>query len=92
MIMKRLHIIVSGRVQGVNFRYYTKQRAKELDLKGWAKNTGFKKVEMIVEGNEEDLDKFVSWCKEGPYYAEVEDIEVKEEPYQKEFSDFEVRY
>ena len=90
--MKRLHIFVSGKVQGVSYRYYAKLKATELLLRGWIKNIGFDKVEIVVEGEEDGLGRFVKWCKEGPYYASVEDLEIQEEEYKCEFEDFQVRY
>ncbi|MFH1506738.1 MAG: acylphosphatase [archaeon] len=90
--MKRLHITISGNVQGVSFRYYAKLRAKELFLDGWIKNVEFNKVEIVIEGKDDEVDMFLEWCKEGPYYTDIEDIKIEEEDFQREFKDFEVRY
>jgi len=83
------HIIVEGRVQGVFFRKNAKQKALELNITGWVKNTSYDKVEILAFGNTEDLSKFISWCKQGPPKAivkniQVEEIEIKDKP--KEFS------
>ena len=83
------HIIVEGRVQGVFFRKNTKQKAHELNITGWVKNTKEDKVEILAFGNTEDLSKFITWCKQGPPKAivknlHVEETEIKDKP--KEFS------
>jgi len=53
--MKRLHIYFSGRVQGVGFRYTTRQLARGLDLRGWVRNLPDGRVEMLAEGPEADI-------------------------------------
>ncbi len=72
------HLVVSGKVQGVFFRKNAKQRANELNIYGWVKNTNDDKVEILAQGNEQNLKKFIDWCKQGPPKATVENIEVKE--------------
>jgi acylphosphatase len=79
------HVIVEGRVQGVFFRKNTKQKAQELNITGWVKNTSDNKVEIFAFGNTEDLSKFITWCKQGPPKAivqniHVEEIEIKDKP------------
>ncbi|OGQ35058.1 MAG: hypothetical protein A3F16_05635 [Deltaproteobacteria bacterium RIFCSPHIGHO2_12_FULL_43_9] len=66
---------VYGMVQGVSFRYYARQKAEELGLKGWARNCTDQTVEIMVCGEEEDLNSFTAWAKKGPTYAHVEKIE-----------------
>ena len=61
--MKRLHIYVSGIVQGVFFRQSTLTKAKEFGIYGWVKNLRDGRVEIVCEGNEESLKKMVIWCK-----------------------------
>jgi acylphosphatase len=79
--MIRCHIVVTGIVQGVFFRRYIKENAEDLTLSGWAKNMDKDKVEILVEGKEEDIEELVDICSRGPQGAEVEDIEVKKEKY-----------
>ncbi len=86
------HIIVEGKVQGVFFRKNTKQKAAELDINGWVKNTADDKVEIFAQGNEENLNKFISWCKQGPQKATVEDIKVTEEPAENNLKGFSILY
>lgn len=89
--MKRIKIIISGEVIGVFFRKFIDDNANELGLKGFVENVG-DKVEAILEGNEEDINKLILLCKKGPAGAKVVDIEIKEEEYKGEFSDFKVKY
>ena len=87
--MKCAHLIVSGRVQGVNFRYNTKKKALELGLKGYAKNLENGDVEVVAEGNEDKLKEFMDFIKKGPGIASVTGIHVKhKEP--ENFKSFEI--
>jgi|Deesub1362B_J571_1020462.scaffolds.fasta_scaffold00131_31 acylphosphatase len=90
--MKRLEIYVSGVVQGVGFRYFTKRVAKELGLKGYVMNLPDGRVYINVEGDEGRLEKFLSAIKEGPPMAIVKGVEVKEGKADGEFKDFTIRY
>ena len=75
--MKCVHLIVSGRVQGVNFRNHTRIKALELGLKGYAKNLPDGNVEVVAEGNENKLKEFIEFIKNGPGIAKVENIKIK---------------
>ena len=88
----RLHIYVSGYVQGVFYRANAKRVAESLLLTGWVRNLRDGRVEIVVEGEEENLAKFVEWCKRGPVGAEVESVDVMREEYKGEFKGFEIRY
>jgi len=90
--MKRIHVWVSGVVQGVGFRYFTIRKARELEISGWVKNTHDGKVEFVAEGEEWQLKDFTEQVKVGPSHSSVRGIEVKEEGYQNEFKEFEVRF
>ena len=86
------YIIVSGRVQGVFFRKNTKQKAGELKINGWVKNTNDDKVEIFAQGNEAFLNKFIDWCKQGPSKAAVENIQVSEEQIDNNLKEFSIVY
>lgn len=88
----RVHLLISGIVQGVNFRYYTRETAKKLNLTGWVKNLSDGKVEAVAEGDEEKINKFIEWAKHGPPSARVDNVEVKKGKYTGEFSDFKIDY
>ena len=71
MNVEAVHIVVKGRVQGVWYRGSAQSRASELGLAGWARNCPDGTVEIHAEGNRENLDKFVEWCRKGPPAADV---------------------
>ena len=86
------HITVKGKVQGVFFRKYTKQKAQELNIAGWVKNTDEGDVEIMAQGNADALEKLMHWCKEGPPKAEVETVEVKDIEPQTDIRGFSIAY
>ena len=88
----RVHIFVSGRVQGVFFRQKTKQQAENLGVKGWVKNLDDGKVEAVFEGEEEDVKALVDFCKKGPRGAIVTGFKLDREKFLGEFDNFEVVY
>jgi acylphosphatase len=73
-----LHLIIKGKVQGVFYRASAKDIADELGIKGWIKNTDEDDVEATVTGTDEQLKKFVAWCRQGPRRAEVQEVIVNE--------------
>ncbi|WP_038057379.1 acylphosphatase [Thermodesulfobacterium hydrogeniphilum] len=90
--MKRVHVFISGRVQGVFFRAYTEAEAKKLGVKGWVRNLPDGRVEAVFEGEDGAVDQMIAWCHKGSPHAKVTKVEVIEEPYKGEFTDFEIRY
>ena len=90
--MKRAHIIVSGRVQGVFFRHNTNIIANKLGLKGYVRNTNDGNVEIAAEGPEDKLKELIAFCRKGPAGAWVDDIKVEYEEARNEFEGFSVRY
>jgi acylphosphatase len=88
----RIHAFVFGRVQGVFFRFHTKEIAEELGLKGWVKNLFDGRVEVLVEGEKDKVEKLVQFLKNGPPAARVEKVEIKEEKYRGEFKNFSIIY
>jgi len=90
--MVRAHVIISGRVQGVFFRAYTRDWAKELGVKGWIRNLPDGSVEAVFEGEEGSVKEIIHRCERGPPLAIVENIKVTWEKYKGEFKDFEIRY
>jgi len=66
---------VSGRVQGVGFRYSAIHEAKRLKLKGWVRNTDSGDVETWAEGPQEALDLFLAWLHRGPSYSRVDSVD-----------------
>ncbi len=88
----RAHVFISGMVQGVFFRSATREKAKEFGLKGWVRNLGDGRVEAIFEGERDAVEQILEWCKVGPPYARVKNVDAKWAEYTGEFSFFEVRY
>lgn len=88
---KRLHIWVSGRVQGVFYRATAVQVAQSLGLSGWVRNLPDGRVEIVAEGDESALQEFRRWCGQGPAAARVDQMEVKEESASGELTGFSVR-
>lgn len=89
--LRRLHVWVSGRVQGVFFRQSTETFARELGLAGWVRNLPDGRVEAIAEGDATALERLVAFCHEGPPAARVDDVEVTWEAPTGEFSTFATR-
>jgi acylphosphatase len=87
----RAHIFVSGRVQGIFFRSETSVRAERLNVKGWIRNLADGRVEAVLEGEETDVRRILSFCERGPPGARVTNVKVVWETYTGEFRDFEVR-
>ena len=92
MVQKRIHIFVTGRVQGVFFRQSTKVMAIKNNVKGWVRNLNDGRVEIIGEGKIQDIDNLAHWCKTGPANSRVDEFELSEENITDEFEKFEVRY
>ena len=78
--MRRVRVLVSGRVQGVFFRASCAGRAEELGLSGWIRNVAGGDVEAVFEGTRSAVEQMVRWCREGPPLARVDRIEVVDEP------------
>ena len=88
-VMNTVHLEISGEVQGVFFRATAKEIAKHHKISGWIKNTFDDKVEALITGEKEDIEKFISWCKQGPEKANVENVIITNAELQF-FSGFEV--
>ncbi len=88
---ERAHVYISGNVQGVFFRDSTRQKAGELGLNGWVKNTPDGRVEALFEGPADAIREMIDWCKEGPSQATVEDVEAEREEPAEDLKGFEVR-
>lgn len=88
----RVHAIVRGRVQGVNFRYYTTRTARRLGVTGWVANRRDGTVETVAEGSRSDLEEFVDFLHRGSPAARVEDVDVAWQDHKDEFDGFRVRY
>lgn len=91
MSIVRKRVLVSGLVQGVNFRWYATQHARSRGVSGWVHNLDDGRVEAVFEGTERDVEGCVRWCREGPRHARVTNVEViDEEP--EGLAEFDVEY
>ena len=88
----RAHIFVSGLVQGVYFRDFTRSSASALGLTGWVRNLPDGRVEAVVEGEREEVDLLVERLWVGPPASRVDDIQITWEEYTGSFSHFQVTY
>jgi len=92
-MVRRVRMILSGKVQGVFFRNFAKQNANKLGIVGYAKNIGDGKMEILAEGEERKIEEFVKLCKKGPMMAHVTSLDMTEEtvvPDEHEY--FDIRY
>jgi acylphosphatase len=89
--LARLHLIISGRVQGVGFRFSAYDEAKELALAGWVRNLGGGEVEIVAEGKRENLQMLAAWAHLGPPSAHVTAVREDWLDFTGEFTDFQIR-
>ena len=87
----RLHLIVSGRVQGVGFRFSAYDEAKDLALAGWVRNLGNGDVEIVAEGKQENLQMLAAWAHLGPPSAHVTQVREDWQEFIGEFGEFRIR-
>jgi len=74
------HLNISGRVQGVGFRYSFAEEAERLGVAGWVRNRRDGSVEAVVDGAQEAIDAMVAWARRGPPSALVTDVQISEVP------------
>jgi acylphosphatase len=86
----KLHVKISGKVQGVWFRVNTKNKAVELGVNGWVKNTLDGGVEAIFEGKEKEIHNMVNWCLRGSPNSKVEKIEIYKKKHSNEHDTFSI--
>ncbi|MGD0671481.1 MAG: acylphosphatase [Candidatus Binatus sp.] len=87
----RLHLIVSGRVQGVGFRFSACDEAKDLALAGWVRNIPSGEVEIVAEGSRESLQMLVAWAHLGTSSAHVTEVREDWLDFTGEFTEFRIR-
>ena len=89
-MLKKIHLLISGNVQGVFYRANAKKKAEEFNLTGWVKNTPNNEVEVLAEGEEENLKKLIEWCYNGSENAAVKDVKVEWSENENKFDLFEI--
>jgi acylphosphatase len=87
----RVHLLVSGVVQGVSFRAYAADEARRLGLAGWVRNLPDGRVEAEAEGARAAVEALVAWCRRGPPAAQVDDVEESWGPFRGDLGPFATR-
>ena len=90
--MKRIHLFISGYVQGVGFRWYVQRLAERINVYGFVRNLRDGRVEVVAQGNNESVEQFTQELKEGSFKDNLEEIKKSEEKYQEEYSDFTIKF
>ena len=89
---KSVHILVTGKVQGVFFRQATKVIAIKNHVTGWIKNLESGQVEILLEGEDQNVNSIVEWCHNGPANSRVDEIKIEQQKFSGQYLNFEVRY
>jgi acylphosphatase len=87
----RVHLKINGRVQGVYFRASTVEEARRLRLTGWVMNCPDSSVEVVAEGEREQLEELIRWCRSGPPGARVREVRAEWEAPKEEFQSFYIK-
>ena len=90
MAQKRINLVIRGRVQGVYFRASAQREARRLGLTGWVKNRADGSVEVLAEGEEDQVKDFLSWAQHGPSTARVDKVDTRWRSYPGEFAEFRI--
>jgi len=86
----RSHIFVEGKVQGVSYRAATKRIALKSNVVGWIKNLPDGRVEAVFEGDEDDVQDVIAWCRKGPDRSGVNGVVIYDEPFVGELEEFSI--
>ena len=84
------HISIYGEVQGSGFRSWAKEQSSKLNLVGWGRKASDGSIEIFVQGEEEDLNSFISLCWDGPPFAHVDDVLVQEAQADESLTGFQI--
>lgn len=87
----QIHVFISGKVQGVGYRYWTLTQAQKLGIKGWVKNIPDGRVEAVFLADQNIINDMIEKCYSGPSFSEVKEIITQEEIPQN-FQDFKIIY
>jgi acylphosphatase len=88
----RVWLRITGRVQGVGFRFSAADAAQRLGLTGWVRNTADGHVELVAEGDRQHVERLIAWCHSGPRGALVTAVEQRWLPHTAEFDGFRIRH
>jgi len=88
----RARLLISGRVQGVAFRWETLQAAERCRVNGWVRNLPDGRVEAVVEGPRQQVTDLIDWCRKGPPVARVDSLDIQWEDFSGEFREFKITH
>ena len=86
---KSVRVYIEGTVQGIFFRAFVKENAERHNVKGFVRNLENGRVEIFLEGNNDDVDKMIELCHTGPKHSKIKNVEVKDEKFQ-DFKTFKI--
>lgn len=89
---KTVHVLISGKVQGVWFRATMKQEAEKRSIVGWVRNTVDGKVEAVIQGDDYHVEDMIKWCYSGSSLSRVDDVQVSSLDNTEHYQGFKVRY
>ena len=90
--IKTYKVLLSGRVHGVGFRYFVESTASKYDISGYVRNTFDRKVEVVCQGEEEDLKQFIDEVKKGPAFSVITDVKIEEIKDSRKYSIFDIKF
>lgn len=90
--MLQLQIVVTGKVQGVGYRYFAQMKAVQFGITGWVKNRSDGAVEMVTTGTKENLDLFIEEVRRGNPFSTVDQIEIREISTGEKYQSFTIKY
>ncbi len=91
MTERRVHIRVSGLVQGVYYRLTMQKTASIHGVNGWVRNLEDGDVEAVIEGESDNVGRVIEWCRQGPDEARVDDVKIDDQEPEGGFSSFDIR-
>ena len=86
----RAHAFISGRVQGVAFRWETQRVAEKHQVNGWVRNLPDRRVEAVFEGSRPQVNAVLDWCRQGPAISRVDEVDIQWEEFKGEFEGFSI--
>jgi acylphosphatase len=86
---KAVRLYIEGSVQGVFFRQFIQENAERQNLRGFVRNLEDGRVEVFIEGDNDNVDRMIELCKSGPKHSQIRNVEVKEEKFQ-DFKEFKI--
>lgn len=90
--MVHYHMIITGKVQGVGFRYFAQMKAIQYEITGWVKNLPGGSVELVATGDKENINMFLEELRNGNPFAKVKDIKITELEESEPFQSFIIKY